>query len=89
MRIWSLDSTKHVRINIVFGDLWGIGKTLMGTAELIAAAHNFKKISVIAGVGDEGCLEMLGRIDFADEDWDTSGFCDYSNRWEHIWWFAK
>ena len=29
----------------------GIGKTLMGTAELIAAAHNFKKISVIAGVG--------------------------------------
>lgn len=40
----------------------------MGTAELIAAAHNFKKISVIAGVGDEGCLEMLGRIDFADED---------------------
>ena len=29
----------------------GIGKTLMGTAELIAAAHGYRRISVIAGVG--------------------------------------
>ena len=32
----------------------GIGKTLMGTAELIAAAHGFDQIAVIAGVGDGG-----------------------------------
>eukprot|EP00971_Amphidinium_carterae_P119680 2371063-Amphidinium_carterae.1 len=29
----------------------GIGRTLMGTAELIAAAHKYRRISVIAGVG--------------------------------------
>eukprot|EP00435_Cladocopium_sp_Y103_P023387 s1914_g5.t1 len=38
----------------------GIGKTLMGTAELIAAAHNFKKISVIAGVGVRNYYRRLG-----------------------------
>ncbi|CAE6971529.1 unnamed protein product [Symbiodinium natans] len=38
----------------------GIGKTLMGTAELIAAAHGFQKISVIAGVGVRNYYRKLG-----------------------------
>ncbi|CAK9000700.1 unnamed protein product [Durusdinium trenchii] len=39
-----------------------IGKTLMGTAELIAAAHNFRKISVIAGVGVRNYYRRLGYV---------------------------
>lgn len=38
----------------------GIGRTLMGTAELIAAAHGWKKISVIAGVGVRNYYRRLG-----------------------------
>jgi len=38
----------------------GIGKTLMGTAELIAAAQGFEKISVIAGVGVRNYYRKLG-----------------------------
>merc|ERR1712224_580495 len=38
----------------------GIGRTLMGTAELIAAAHGWKRISVIAGVGVRNYYRKLG-----------------------------
>lgn len=38
----------------------GIGRTLMGTAELIAAAHGWKQISVIAGVGVRNYYRRLG-----------------------------
>jgi len=38
----------------------GIGRTLMGTAELIAAAHGWKRISVIAGVGVRNYYRRLG-----------------------------
>merc|ERR1711920_574212 len=38
----------------------GIGRTLMGTAELIAAAHGWRKISVIAGVGVRNYYRKLG-----------------------------
>lgn len=38
----------------------GIGRTLMGTAELIAAAHGYQKISVIAGVGVRNYYRKLG-----------------------------
>eukprot|EP00913_Durusdinium_trenchii_P012380 g11621.t1 len=50
----------------IFPESWlritGIGKTLMGTAELIAAAHNFRKISVIAGVGVRNYYRRLGYV---------------------------
>merc|ERR1719456_927226 len=38
----------------------GIGRTLMGTAELIAAARGWKRISVIAGVGVRNYYRKLG-----------------------------
>lgn len=38
----------------------GIGRTLMGTAELIAAAHGWKRISVISGVGVRNYYRKLG-----------------------------
>jgi len=38
----------------------GIGRTLMGTAELIAAANGWKRISVIAGVGVRNYYRRLG-----------------------------
>jgi len=38
----------------------GIGRTLMGTAELIAAAHGQRRISVIAGVGVRNYYRRLG-----------------------------
>merc|ERR1719491_440850 len=38
----------------------GIGRTLMGTAELIAAAHGWTRISVIAGVGVRNYYRKLG-----------------------------
>mmetsp|Transcript_106122 Transcript_106122/g.204256 ORF Transcript_106122/g.204256 Transcript_106122/m.204256 type:complete len:766 (-) Transcript_106122:75-2372(-) len=38
----------------------GIGRTLMGTAELIAAAHGWRRISVIAGVGVRNYYRRLG-----------------------------
>merc|ERR1719235_1276812 len=40
----------------------GIGRTLMGTAELIAAAHGWKQISVIAGVGVRNYYRKLGYV---------------------------
>lgn len=40
----------------------GIGRTLMGTAELIAAAHGWKHISVIAGVGVRNYYRKLGYV---------------------------
>ncbi|CAJ1361827.1 unnamed protein product, partial [Effrenium voratum] len=40
----------------------GIGKTLMGTAELIAAAHGYRRISVIAGVGVRNYYRRLGYV---------------------------
>jgi len=40
----------------------GIGKTLMGTAELIAAAHGYERISVIAGVGVRNYYRRLGYV---------------------------
>jgi len=38
----------------------GIGRTLMGTAEMIAAAHGWEHISVIAGVGVRNYYRRLG-----------------------------
>lgn len=38
----------------------GIGRTLMGTAELIAASHGWERISVIAGVGVRNYYRRLG-----------------------------
>eukprot|EP00931_Biecheleriopsis_adriatica_P006371 TRINITY_DN107783_c0_g1_i1.p1 TRINITY_DN107783_c0_g1~~TRINITY_DN107783_c0_g1_i1.p1 ORF type:complete len:766 (+),score=162.86 TRINITY_DN107783_c0_g1_i1:94-2391(+) len=38
----------------------GIGRTLMGTAELIAAANGWKQISVISGVGVRNYYRRLG-----------------------------
>merc|ERR1712226_603449 len=38
----------------------GIGRTLMGTAEMIAAAHGWRRISVIAGVGVRNYYRKLG-----------------------------
>lgn len=40
----------------------GIGRTLMGTAELIAAAHGWTRISVIAGVGVRNYYRKLGYV---------------------------
>mmetsp|Transcript_46486 Transcript_46486/g.108308 ORF Transcript_46486/g.108308 Transcript_46486/m.108308 type:complete len:767 (+) Transcript_46486:73-2373(+) len=40
----------------------GIGRTLMGTAELIAAAHKYRRISVIAGVGVRNYYRRLGYV---------------------------
>jgi len=38
----------------------GIGRTLMNTAERLAAAHNFDRIAVIAGVGVRNYYRKLG-----------------------------
>eukprot|EP00929_Paragymnodinium_shiwhaense_P057205 TRINITY_DN28625_c0_g1_i1.p1 TRINITY_DN28625_c0_g1~~TRINITY_DN28625_c0_g1_i1.p1 ORF type:complete len:793 (-),score=218.94 TRINITY_DN28625_c0_g1_i1:72-2450(-) len=40
----------------------GIGRTLMGTAELIAASHGYKRISVISGVGVRNYYRRLGYV---------------------------
>lgn len=58
----------------------------MGTAELIAAAHSFKKISVIAGVGPGSYLEMFGGCNrlILKMKIDESGCCGCSNGWEQM-----
>lgn len=40
----------------------GIGRTLMNTAELMAARHGWKKIAVIAGVGVRNYYRRLGYV---------------------------